>query len=338
MITLVLSLSDALHYRFASSPLGEVVLLSRAMALPDVFRSGTPRAWLRRHDRARRRLEAEHDLRPLLSLMSAAPSLPAFLTPQESALGDIERELEDVRAAPVERTRAEIESILSTRAPIDPAIERQLCSPDVMRQLADLLEAVWEALVAPSWQLMQDVLERDILHRTRSLARGGLAELFGDLAPLVTLAEPEIRIQWPGVEATRMLDGRGLLLRPSAFIWPHAAVVLDEERPAELVYPARGAASILFSEPEPFDGALATLIGSTRAQVLTMLDEPMHTSGLARHFRRSPGNIADHLKALRDSGLIHRARVGRKVIYSRTQLGDALLVGTEPPVRALAAK
>lgn len=338
MITLVFSLADALRYRFAISPLGEVVLLSRAMALPHVFRSGTPSAWLRRHDRARRRLEAEHDLRPLFALMRSGPSLPAFLTPRESALGDIERELENVRGAPLERTRAEIENLLSEVPPTEPAVEGQLHSPDVMRQLTGLLEAVWEALVAPSWQFMQDVLERDILHRSRTLARGGLAELFGDLAPLVTLDEPEVRIRWPGAEATRKLDGRGLLLRPSAFIWPHAAVALDDGRPAELVYPARGAASLLFSEPQTFDGALANLIGSTRAQVLTVLDEPMHTSGLARLFRRSPGNIADHLKALRDSGLIHRVRVGRKVIYSRTQLGDALLVGTEPRVRALAAK
>lgn len=338
MITLVLSLADALRYRFAISPLGEVVLLSRAMALPHVFRSGTPSAWLRQQDLARRRLENEHDLRPVLALMSTGPSLPGLLTPREEALGDIERELGDVRATPVERARAEIDQILSTRRPVEPAVERQLRSPDVMRRLADLLEATWEALVAPSWQLMQDVLERDILHRSRSLAHGGLAGLFGDLAPLITLVEAEIRIQFPSIDATRTLDGRGLLLRPSAFIWPRAGVSLDDKDAAELVYPARGVASLLFSQPQRFDAALATLIGSTRAQVLAMLNEPMHTSGLARIFRRSPGNIADHLKALRDSGLINRMRVGRKVVYSRTQLGDALLDGAEPPVRAVAAK
>jgi DNA-binding transcriptional ArsR family regulator len=338
MITIVLSLADALRYRFAISPLGEVVLLCRAMALPHVFRSGTPSAWLRRNHAARRRLDAEHDLRPLLALMTADPALPGFLTPPEAVLGDIEPELEEVRAAPVDRVRIEIDRILSTRAALEPGVERQLRSQDVTHRLADLLEAVWEVLVAPSWPLMQDVLERDILHRSRSLARAGLAGLLGDLDPLITLAEPELRIRCTSVEATRALDGQGLLLRPSAFVWPHAAVSLDDEQPAELVYPARGVASLLFSEPARLDAALAALIGSTRAQVLSELDEPMHTSGLARLFGRSPGNIADHLKALRDSGLIERVRVGRKVVYSRTRLGDALLFGVEPPVRALAVK
>jgi DNA-binding MarR family transcriptional regulator len=338
MTTLVLSLADALRYRFAVSPLGEAVLLSRAMALPHVFTSGTPSAWLHRHDLARRRLEKGHDLRPLLALMTADPNLPGFLTPRESALGDLEHELEDVRATPREQARAEIEHILSTRSRLEPEVERLLRSADVTSRLADLLELVWEALVAPSWQLMRDVLERDILYRSRALARGGLAGLFGDLAPLITLVEPELRIQCASVEATRALDGRGLLLRPSAFVWPHAGVSLDEKQPAELVYPARGVASLLFSQPQRFDAALASLIGSTRAQVLAMLDEPMHTSGLARICRRSPGNIADHLKALRASGLIDRVRVGRKVVYSRTELGDALLVGAEPPVRAVVAK
>lgn len=331
MITLVLSLADALRYRFAISPLGETVLLSRAMALPHLYTSGTPRVWLRQHELALRRLRKQHDLRPLVALMAAERRPPDFLTPKESSLGDLERELEEVRATPAEQARAEVEQLLSKRTPLAPEVERQLRAPDVASRIADQLEAVWEALLAPSWPLLRDVLERDILHRSQSLARGGLAGLFGDLAPLITLVEPELRIQSTTVQATRVLDGRGLLLRPSAFIWPRVGVSLDEEQPAELVYPTRGVAALILAQPQRFDAALAALIGSTRAQVLVMLDEPMHTSGLARIFRRSPGNIADHLKALRDSGLIHRMRVGRKVVYSRTRLGDALLVGADPP-------
>src|SRR5262245_30888369 len=306
------------------------------MALPGDFAQGTPAAWLRRHDLARRRLGRDHDLRPLLTLLAAGPYFPDFLTPtSESVLGDVERELDEIRATPSERARAEIEQTLSAcRRPLEAAVERRLRSPDAGNQLADLLGHVWEALLAPSWPLIRDVLERDVLHRSRSLARGGLTALFDDLAPLITLAEPELHIQCQDVEATRVLDGSGLLLRPSAFIWPYAAASLDPAQPAELMYPARGVAALFFSEPKNHEAALGTLIGATRAQILTMLNEPMHTSGLARLFRRSPGNIADHLKALRDSGLIERARIGRHVIYSRTPLGDALLVGVEPTAQA----
>jgi DNA-binding transcriptional ArsR family regulator len=337
VIKLVLTLADALRSRFVISPLGEAVLLSRAMALPNLFAHGTPAAWLRRHDSARRQLEREHDLRPLLSLMAAGQEFPDFLMPtSRSALGDFAQELEEVRATPEDRARAEIEHALSTSAPLARAVERQLRSSAATDRLVDLLRLVWEALLAPSWPLVQDVLERDVLYRSRSLAAGGLAALFADLAPLVTLAEPNLQIHCEGVDVTRVLDGRGLLLRPSAFIWPHASASFDETQRPEVMYPARGIAS-LFWRPEHHDVALAALIGTTRAQVLKALDEPMHTSGLARVFGRSPGNIADHLKTLRNARLIDRVRVGRQVVYSRTPLGDALLDGAGPASRKAAA-
>src|SRR5262245_3769661 len=333
MITLVLSLHDALRYRFVVSPLGEVVLLARTMAMPDSFTQGAPAAWLRRHDLARRRLSRKRDLRPLLAVLGAGPYFPDFLTPTPSSvLGAVEREPEDGRSTAEGRVRGEVERALAQSSTLDPAVEKRLRLPNAAARLADLLAVVWEALVAPSWPRIRDVLERDVLYRSRALQRGGLASLFAGLAPRFPRDEQSVRRRCDGFELTRAVRGQGLQLRPSAFIWPYAAASLDESRPAEIFYPARGVAA-LFSAGRRHDAALGTLIGSTRAEVLSLLAEPMHTSALARLIGRSPGNVADHLKALYGSGLIERARVGRHVIYSRTVLGDALFVGTEPSSR-----
>jgi DNA-binding transcriptional ArsR family regulator len=324
MTTLVLSLPDALRCRFIVSPLGEVVLLTRAMANPGSFREGAPAAWLRRNELARRCLEREHDLRPLLVLMAAGPYFPEFLTPTTPAmLGTIGQELAQLRATPGERVELELARTLAQQGTLDPRLEKRLRSPDAAALLADLLERVWETLLAPSWPRLRDALERDVLYRSRALARGGLASLFNDLAPLVTLDEPNVRVLCDDFDTTRVVAGHGLQLRPSAFIWPYATTSVGEAGEAEIFYPTRGAASLSWREHH-HDAALSALIGSTRAQVLNMLAEPMHTSALARRIGRSPGNIADHLKALHNSGLIKRARIGRHVIYARTALGDAL--------------
>jgi DNA-binding transcriptional ArsR family regulator len=124
----------------------------------------------------------------------------------------------------------------------------------------------------------------------------------------------------------RALDGEGLRLMPSAFVGGTALAIVDEQAPT-LVYPARGVASLLWHQSAR-SNELAQLIGRTRCEILEALDEPMHTSGLARLLGRSAGNIADHLRVLAGSGLVWRARRGRVVLYSRTALGDTLLTGT----------
>ncbi len=289
MITYVLTLDDALRCRFTISPVSEVVHLARAMARPLVFREGAHVAWLKRQRAAVAELQREHDLRPLLTALGSGSYYPDFFTPsQRRPVADVRDEFAAMRATGAADARRQIDFCLAQLDTVDRDVERQLRNRAALGRLVDLLEVVWGRLVAPEWPRLQDILERDVLYRSRELQAK--------------------------TEATRVLDGQGLTLQPSAFIWPFAGTMVCPGHPATLIYPSRGVAS-LFWEPNDEHAALASLIGPTRAQILQELELPSHTLGLARRFNRSPGNIADHLKVLLRTGL---------------PLGDALVAGKRP--------
>ena len=325
MVEFVLSLADALHLRFTISPLCETIRLARSIANPTCI-EGPRRVWLRRRRQSVEGLLRDPELRSFFSLLSAPRHYhPDFLTPAPSRpIGEIETELAQVRATLTGRVEQEIARCLEHARTVDPASERLLRSKGAADQLAGQLEALWEALVAPSWPQLRDLLERDVLYRSRLLAQGGLALLFADLEPLVTLREQRLLVALD-TEGTRDLGGRGMRLMPSAFVWPYAVAMLDDQPPT-LIYPSRGVASLFWDE-RGRDATLANLIGRTRSEILEAVGEPLHTTGLARVLGRSPGNIADHLQVLLEAGLVARARLGRKVLYSRTPLGDTLLAG-----------
>jgi DNA-binding transcriptional ArsR family regulator len=329
MVRFVLSVADALRFRFAISPLGEVVRLARAVANPKTFSRGAHAAWLREHHPELLEVQRRRDLRPLLALLAARSDYyPDFLTPTpEDMLGDFEDELSRVAATPQEQVDIEVGYCLE-RANLSAELSRLLRSPGLAVELAVQLRAVWDALVAPAWPRLRDLLERDVLYRSRLLARGGLESLFADLEPLLRLSGRTLSVDLTH-EETYVTDGSGLRLIPSAFIWPFALAMLHEVPPA-LIYPSRGVATLFMDEGRP-EAAVAKLIGPTRAEILELVGEPAHTAGLARRLARSPGNVADHLKVLRECGLVTRARAGRNVLYSRTPLADALLVGAPRP-------
>lgn len=112
------------------------------------------------------------------------------------------------------------------------------------------------------------------------------------------------------------------------------AVVDDPPWQPTLIYPARGSAALWSTRP-PTTRALERLVGAARARLLALLDDPATTTQLVQVSGFSLGAVGDHLKVLRDAGLVARTRTGRSVLYRRTPIGDALVAGgdstAEPP-------
>ena len=173
------------------------------------------------------------------------------------------------------------------------------------------------------WPRIRAFLDADIAYRARRLAAGGPAALFADLNTGVTWKRPELRVEIPRHEATIQLDGRGLLLVPSAFAATRPFVSDRAPWLPALIYPARGIAT-LWQQADTAPAALARLIGRTRAAILADLAAPRSTTELSDRLSLSPAATSHHLTTLRDAGLLSTCREGRSVLYVRTALGDTL--------------
>jgi DNA-binding transcriptional ArsR family regulator len=248
-----------------------------------------------------------------------------FLSPPPSGIATtIDDLLSTVRSTPVHQAHAEVATALQQQPSVEPRLRAVLTGARVTEHLADVLDAAWRALLAPDWPLLRAILERDVVHRAGRLVSAGWAGALSDLHPDLRWRNGRIEsTRWPDQDAE--LGGEGLLFVPSIFIWPGLAVTLEPPWPPALVYPARGVAA-LWQRPDDDNAAgLARLLGSSRAAVLTALDDPTSTTQLVGVLHRSLGGISDHLGALYGAGLVARARSGRSVLYRRTPVGDALV-------------
>ncbi len=307
---------DVARIRFAFSPMWELVASLRT--LRDPARQSVHLPWIKC---IRPRL-AGIDLAELLALVPPTGYLPDFLTPPpDTPLPDFAAELERVRRTPPERAAAEAGEVVSEDRP---AIERFRGDPAAgLARVAGTLQAYWEACFAEFWPRVYALLERDVLRRSRQLAQGGARELFAALDPSVTWTGERLVIERPWLCTLEELHGDGLVLVPSAFFWPSTAV-MSAPYQSTLVYPVAGVGTLWEEGPPPAPGALAALIGRSRAQILLALAEPSTTSALARRMAITPGAVSQHLGVLSGSGLAVGMRLGKEVVYRRTPTGDAL--------------
>ncbi|OEU85741.1 ArsR family transcriptional regulator [Streptomyces abyssalis] len=328
---------DLLRCRFAFSPLCETHEAVRTLRRTDRHSYHLP--WLRRiHDAV-----AGIDLAPLWLLMPQPSGYtPDFLGPPPStsggppaAFGD---ELEEVRRTDPALARDEIAlSLASTPGAAESARGRAMLEDPAraVQELADLTQRAWDALLATDWPRLRDLLEADIAHRSRQLAEAGLERLFADLHPRLSWSEGtlSVRTKYRGA-MVQELSGRGVLLMPSAFIWPDVVSGFAPPWQPTVIYPARGVGG-LWQRPTPDSAqAVARLLGANRAAVLGELEEPASTTSLAARLGLAPSSVSAHLSVLRDAGLLTSRRVHHQVLYERTPLGIALLAGGGDTPRA----
>jgi DNA-binding transcriptional ArsR family regulator len=312
---------ELLAVRFACSPVWETLAAVRTFIDDETRIYHEP--W---HELVRERT-SHLELTSLFAVEPLRGYVPDFLTPPprvpwprlRDQLAEIGRTAPEQVAYELELCRRSVSDAGHRRR-----LESMLADPRAARDLlVTRIHDAWRALVAPFWPRIRTLLARDVEERSRRLVEGGLRAALDELDPRIRWTARGLSVESPEPE-TVGIDERGLVLMPSAYLWPHVAAVVDEPWQPTIVYPARGVAD-LWQAPTVASDALARLLGRTRALVLASLEHPLSTTALAALIEASPAGVSRHLLALRDAGLIAGTRHGHEVRYARTALGSALL-------------
>lgn len=326
--------ADLLRCRFAVSPLWETQEAVRTLTRT-ARRSSYHRPWLRRALPAAQGLRLE----VLWALMPARGYAPDFLCPPPSVGpgATFEDEIARVRATDPGVAEAEIARSLADGPPGGGSAAGVLTAdPEAaVQEIADALTRAWEVLVSPHWTRLRALLEADVAFHARRLAEGGLARLFAELHPQVSWSGGTLSVGRADARP-RKLNGQGVTLVPSAFVWPDVVSGIEDPWQPTVVYPVRGVGG-LWSEQgaDAAPEALSRLLGARRAAVLAALAEPASTSVLAERLTLAPSSVSAHLSRLRDAGLLTACRLRHEVLYERTPLGNALADHAQgPPIQA----
>jgi DNA-binding transcriptional ArsR family regulator len=274
------------------------------------------------------------DLTLLRALQRSNVYNPDFVNPPPSGpLAEFEEELEVMVSTPAAQIRAEVAHTYAD-GQVPPILEPFLSRPRrAIGELAELMRSYWERSLADHWPRIRALLEQDVLYRARQIADGGTSRLFADLDPAVGWDEGVLEVECGDCDTAIELDERGLLLVPSAFVWPKVTIVTAPPWQPTLIYPARGIGMLWSPERPVAPDALAKLVGQSRAALLIALEHPRSTTELAATMGISLGGVSQHLSILREAGLVCGHRLQRVVLYMRSPEGDDLVRAATPADR-----
>lgn len=314
MLRYRLSDADLSEIRFGLSPLNELGLSLRALRDPALYP-----AHLRWVQRVVDDLPAP-ELEVLRALVDTRSWVPDFLNPVPTTpLTRFDDELADLAQIDLGRLDRDLDAVHDVRPVV-------LAGPAeaVRQRVVDAVGVYWDVSFRSTWTRMRTLLEADVVFRGREIGRSGLAGMFAGLAPAVSFDGRTVSIALRDPR-TRTVDvaGAGLTLIPSLFTQRASSPVTDDDSPS-VIYPVRGAATLWDPAPVRGSGALADLLGATRAGLLDALHEPASSSELATRYGVSPSAVNQHLRVMHDAGLLTRARHGRSVLYRTSELGEQL--------------
>jgi DNA-binding transcriptional ArsR family regulator len=276
------------------------------------------------HARLRERLprHPRFDLGLLLELIGPTQWIPDLLGPQPVAKPPSPLEqLDGLRST----DPAVVASDLELYRELAPGGRiARMSAEELLERTTINLTAYWRQVLEPLWERIDAIVGADIARLATVIAADGLGGAIGRVHDEVSYEDEAIRVDLRSTELTVPGKGYGVWLVPSVFRWPWVAV--DPQGQAPVISYAAHGAGLVWEAGENVGGSrLSALLGKSRAAILQQLDIPRSTTGLAARLRLAPGTVSDHLSVLSSSGLLTARRDGRRVLYSRTGLGSALM-------------
>jgi DNA-binding transcriptional ArsR family regulator len=314
---------DPGRFRFSASAIWEVMHAART--LRDPVQQPYHRPWLAGVD-----VTAVLAETPTLAALSPVSGYtPDFLTPppDDRRRPDLRRDIDRLRATSAEEVASGLAESIAwavTRRERADLVALAADPERTLARVADELDLAWQSLVAPWWPAIERLLQADVAHRGSQILTDGLEAAVNGLDRRVRWSGERVRIKG-GENRRTALDGRGLLLIPSAFGWPRV-ICPDPPWPPAIAYPARGIGELWTQASRPPE-VLGRLLGPHRARVLAGLDVPTTTTDLALALGLAAPSVSRHLAVLAGTGLVTSQREGRRVPYRRTALGTALVSG-----------
>lgn len=191
------------------------------------------------------------------------------------------------------------------------------------------------AAVDPSWHRIRGYLESEASAQMQILGKGGLGLVLDGLHPQLRWRDGTLEVlNWSGRPGEIHLGGRGVVLAPSVFCRTVRVFcgTINPGEPYVLFYPAVRDVTEALRLWSPAGNrstgeALASLLGSTRANALDIIGSGCTTTELARRLGVSAATASHHATVLRRAGLIATHRRRHAVLHTISPLGRAILNG-----------